>query len=83
MEEVEIICFYLGNCKKGTIADATGYVEVSWTRLDIRPPWELTQAALTRAGWHADQGDWGAWSRALSEADYWETKEFEHIPPSM
>ena len=40
-------------------------------------------AALSRAGWHAEQGDWGAWSRALSEADYWETKELEHIPPSM
>ena len=41
------------------------------------------RAALSRAGWHAEQGDLEAWSRALSEADNWETKEFEHIPPSM
>ena len=62
----------------GTIADATGYVEVSWTRLDIKPPWEMKQAALSQARWHAEQDEWGAWSRALSEADYWESKEFEH-----
>ena len=62
----------------GTIADTTGYVEVSWTRLDIKPPWEEKQAALSRARWHAEQDEWGAWSRALSDADYWETKEFEH-----
>ena len=62
----------------GTIADATGNVEVSWTRLDIKSPWEMKQAALSRARWHAEQDEWGAWSRALSEADYWESKEFEH-----
>ena len=67
----------------GTLADATGDVEVSLARLDTRPPWEMKQAALTRAGWHAEEGEWGAWSRDLSEADHWETKEFEHIPPSM
>ena len=67
----------------GTLTDATDNVEVSMARLDIRPSWEIKQAALTRAGWHAEEGDWGAWSRALSEADYWETKELEHIPPSM
>ena len=67
----------------GTLTDATGDVEVSMARFNIRPPWEMKQAALTRAGWHAEEGDWGAWSRALSEADYWETKELEHIPPPM
>ena len=67
----------------GTLTDATDNVEVSMAHLDIRPSWEIKQAALTRAWWQAEKGDGAAWSRDLSEADYWKTKELEHIPPSM
>ena len=67
----------------GTLADAAGNVQVSLARFDIKPPSEMKQAALARAQLHAEKGDWGAWSRALSEADHWEAEEFEYFPSSM
>ena len=67
----------------GTLADAAGDVEVSLAGFDIKPPWEMKQAALARAQLHAEEGEWGAWSCALSEADRWEAEEFEYMPSSM
>ena len=67
----------------GTLADDAGDVEVSLARFDTKPPWEMKQAALARAQLHAEEGEWGAWSRELSEADRWEAEEFEYMPSSM
>ena len=67
----------------GTLADATGDVEVSLARFDTKPLWRMKQAALARARLHAEEGEWGAWSRELSEEDRWEAEEFECMPSSM
>ena len=66
----------------GTLADATGDVEVSAIRFDTKPS-EMVQAALARAQLHAEEGAWGAWSRELSEADRWEAEEIECMASSM
>ena len=58
----------------GTLADATGEVHLSAARFSTNPA-EMAQAALKRAKLYAEEGAWGAWSRALSEASSWEAEE--------
>ena len=58
----------------GTLAEATGNVELSAARYDSTPA-EMRLAALRRADVCAEEGAWGAWSRELSEASSWEAEE--------
>ena len=50
-------------------------MEVSLARFDTMPLGRMKQDALRRALCHANAKDWGAWSRALSEASDWEAEE--------
>ena len=59
------------NVALGTLADASGVIEL-FSVLIIRDRKAMWQAALARAQLHAEEGEWGKWSRACSEADYWE-----------
>ena len=67
----------------GTLADARGTVEVSLARFDTMPLWKMKREALRRALCHANAGEWGAWSRALSEASSLEAEERKYMDPLM
>ena len=62
----------------GTLAEATGNVELSAARYDSTPA-QMRQAALERADLYAERGDWDAFNRELSEASYWSTDEHESM----
>ena len=66
----------------GTLAEATGNVELSAARYDSTPA-EMRQAALKRADLCAETGEWEAFNRELSEASYWVAEERESMASSI